>query len=59
MRKKWIELLGHDTNLVHVDANRIVRGFDTMTILWSFDNQEKAEKAFKAWLEEIAEWEDL
>lgn len=65
-QKSWIDLLGRDTDWVHVDENRIVRGFpdspfDDMvpvTVLWTCDTPEQAQTVFEAWLTEIIKEQD-
>ena len=59
--KTWIDLLGRNTDRVHVDENRIVRDDPEtnyperkVTVLWTFDTPEEAEKNFEAWLHEVA-----
>lgn len=58
--KTWIDLLGRNTNYVHVDGNRIVRDDPEtdypqrkVTILWTFDTEKQAEENFQAWLREV------
>ena len=49
----WIDLLGRDTDYVHVEGCDIVRGFEQMERLWTFDTPEQAEENFDAWLREV------
>jgi hypothetical protein len=65
MQKTWIELLGRNTDYVHVDENRIVRDDPevdypnrTLTVLWTFDTPEQAETNFQAWLREVIKEQD-
>ena len=58
--KTWIDLLGMQTDYVHVDENRIVRDDPetnyperTVTVLWTFDTPEQAQTNFDAWLREV------
>lgn len=60
--KTWIDLLGRDTDYVHVYENRIVRDdpeTDCVKVLWTFDTQEQAEDNFDAWLREVIKEEDV
>lgn len=52
-QKTWIDLLGRDTDYVHVDGCDIVRGFEECVVLWHFDTPEQAEASFDAWLREV------
>ena len=56
--KTWIDLLGRNTDWVHVDGNSIVRGWEEVTVLWTFDTPEQAEQNFEAWLLEIIKEQD-
>jgi hypothetical protein len=63
--KTWIDLLGRDTDWVHVDENRIVRDDPEtdyperkVTVLWTFDTPEQAEENFDAWLLEVIREQD-
>jgi hypothetical protein len=61
----WIDKLGRNTDWVHVDGNRIVNGFDDpchesggMTVLWTCDTPEEAQRILDEWLNEVIREQD-
>ncbi len=56
--KTWIDLLGRDTDYVHVDGCDIVRGWEKCEVLWHFDTPEQAQQNFEAWLKEVIKEQD-